>query len=44
MTDYIFDKAKAVVDGNALLGRTRREEEMAGMAVYLSSRAGAYSH
>jgi len=44
MTDYIFGNAKDVVNANALLGRAGQEEEMAGIAVYLSSRAGAYTH
>jgi len=33
-----------VFEKNSLLGRIGRPQEMAGIAVYLSSRAGAYTH
>lgn len=44
MTDYIFENYQETVNTNALLGRVGQDEEMAGIAVYLSSRAGAYTH
>ena len=44
MTDYVFDNFKDNIESNALLGRVGKDEEMAGIAVYLCSRAGAYTH
>jgi NAD(P)-dependent dehydrogenase (short-subunit alcohol dehydrogenase family) len=44
MTDYLFDSLQENLEANSLLGRVGREEEMAGIAVYLCSRAGAFTH
>ncbi|QFU77879.1 SDR family oxidoreductase [Halioglobus maricola] len=43
MTEHIFGQQLKEVEGNALLGRVGRAEEMAGIAIYLCSRAGAYT-
>jgi len=44
MSDHVFDNYGDDIIGNSLLKRTGRAEEMAGVAVYLCSRAGAYTH
>ena len=44
MTDYVFDQFGEGIRSNSLLGRTGEDEEMAGIAIYLCSRAGAYTH
>lgn len=44
MTDHVFEHRRDEIEGNSLLGRVGRAEEMAGIAVYLSGRAGAYTH
>lgn len=44
MTDYLFDVRLREIEQNALLGRVGKDEEMAGIAIYLCSRAGAYTH
>lgn len=46
MTKHLFagDETGPQIASNSLLGRTGRAEEMAGVAVYLSGRAGAYTH
>ena len=44
MTDHVFEKSLQAVEENCLLGRAGSAEEMAGIAVYLSARAGAYTH
>jgi NAD(P)-dependent dehydrogenase (short-subunit alcohol dehydrogenase family) len=43
MTEHVFEHYGDDVMRNCLLGRAGRDEEMAGIAVYLSSRAGAYT-
>jgi NAD(P)-dependent dehydrogenase (short-subunit alcohol dehydrogenase family) len=43
LTEHIIREQLHEVEENALLGRVGRAEEMAGIAVYLSSRAGAYT-
>ena len=44
MTDHVFATHRAKIEQNSLLKRVGKAEEMAGIAVYLSSRAGAYTH
>lgn len=44
MTDHAFENSLHKIEENCLLGRAGREEEMAGAAVYLASRAGAYTN
>ena len=44
MTDHVFEVRRREIEGNSLLGRVGTDEEMAGIAIYLSSRAGAYTH
>ncbi len=44
MTDNLFEKRLADIEKNSLLGRVGKSEEMAGIAIYLCSRAGAYTH
>ncbi len=44
MTDHVFEQSLQTIEENCLLGRVGTAEEMAGIAVYLSSRAGAYTH
>lgn len=44
MTDQVFEKRLAQIEHNSLLGRAGKDEEMAGIAIYLCSRAGAYTH
>ncbi|NQU64795.1 MAG: SDR family oxidoreductase [SAR324 cluster bacterium] len=44
MTDFVFDKYKQDIEENCPLKRVGQEEEMAGVAIYLSSRAGAYTN
>jgi NAD(P)-dependent dehydrogenase (short-subunit alcohol dehydrogenase family) len=43
LTEHIIREQLHEVEENALLGRVGREQEMAGIVVYLSSRAGAYT-
>jgi NAD(P)-dependent dehydrogenase (short-subunit alcohol dehydrogenase family) len=44
MTDQLFTHHLADIEHNSLLGRAGQDEEMAGIAIYLSARAGAYTH
>lgn len=44
MADLVIQDHRADIESNSLLKRLGREEEMAGIAVYLCSRAGAYTH
>ena len=44
MTDHVFENAREEVEHNCLLRRVGEPAEMAGIAVYLSARAGAYTH
>jgi len=43
MTDHVFEHRLAEIEQNSLLGRVGKDEEMAGIAIYLCSRAGAYT-
>jgi NAD(P)-dependent dehydrogenase (short-subunit alcohol dehydrogenase family) len=43
MTDHVFEHCRTEIEHNSLLGRVGKEEEMAGIAIYLCSRAGAYT-
>ncbi len=44
MTDQVFVERLADIEHNSLLGRVGQAEEMAGIAIYLCARAGAYTH
>ena len=44
MTDQLIEHRLAEIEQNSLLGRVGKDEEMAGSAIYLCSRAGAYTH
>jgi len=44
MTEKIFDNFGDKLESNSLLGRVGEPEDIAGLAIYLSSRAGAYVH
>lgn len=44
MTDHVFEEHRGGIEKNCLLGRAGKAEEMAGIAVYLCGRAGAYTH
>lgn len=44
MTSYLFDNYSAQMKSNSLLNRVGKMEEMAGIAIYLCSQAGAYTH
>jgi NAD(P)-dependent dehydrogenase (short-subunit alcohol dehydrogenase family) len=44
MTAKIFELYGDKLESNSLLGRVGEPEDIAGLAVYLSSRAGAYVH
>jgi NAD(P)-dependent dehydrogenase (short-subunit alcohol dehydrogenase family) len=44
MTDKVFEDRLTEIEHNSLLGRVGKDEEMAGIAIYLCSRAGAYTH
>jgi NAD(P)-dependent dehydrogenase (short-subunit alcohol dehydrogenase family) len=44
MTDYIFEHYFEDIEADCPLGRIGQAEEMAGIAVYLASRAGNYTN
>jgi NAD(P)-dependent dehydrogenase (short-subunit alcohol dehydrogenase family) len=44
MSDHVFEQRRQEIEGNSLLGRVGKAQEMAGIAVYLCGRAGAYTH
>jgi len=44
MTDFVFDNYQKDIEENCPLKRVGQTEEMAGIAIYLSSRAGAYTN
>lgn len=44
MTDQVFALRRKEIEANSLLKRAGKDEEMAGIAIYLCSRAGAYTH
>jgi NAD(P)-dependent dehydrogenase (short-subunit alcohol dehydrogenase family) len=44
MTDFVFDNYQKDIEENCPLKRVGQAEEMAGVAIYLSSRAGAYTN
>jgi NAD(P)-dependent dehydrogenase (short-subunit alcohol dehydrogenase family) len=44
MSDRVFEQHRKEIEGNSLLGRVGQAAEMAGVALYLSGRAGAYTH
>ncbi|MEH6570782.1 MAG: SDR family NAD(P)-dependent oxidoreductase [Halioglobus sp.] len=44
MADAVINERREDIENNSLLKRLGREEEMAGIAIYLCSRAGAYTH
>lgn len=44
MSDHVFEHFGDDIKTNSLLKRTGRSEEIAGTAVYLCSRGGAYTH
>lgn len=44
MADQVIETRRKAIESNSLLKRLGRDEEMAGIAIYLCSRAGAYTH
>ncbi len=44
MTDQLLNNEREKIEANSLLKRVGSDEEMAGIAVYLCSRAGAFTH
>ena len=44
MTEYVLGNFKASIENNSPLKRIGKPEEMAGLAIYLASRAGAYTN
>jgi NAD(P)-dependent dehydrogenase (short-subunit alcohol dehydrogenase family) len=44
MTDQVIEQRGREIAQNSLLKRVGKDEEMAGIAIYLCSRAGAYTH
>jgi NAD(P)-dependent dehydrogenase (short-subunit alcohol dehydrogenase family) len=44
MTEFVFDKYQGDIEENSLMKRVGKPEEMAAIAVYLSSKGGAYTN
>lgn len=44
LAEAVIEERRPDIESNSLLRRMGRDEEMAGIAIYLSSRAGAYTH
>tara|TARA_B110000503_G_C7031118_1_gene364042 strand:+ start:107 stop:922 length:816 start_codon:yes stop_codon:yes gene_type:complete len=44
ISEHTFKNFRQDIEDNSLLKRVGKDEEMAGIAVYLCSRAGAYTH
>jgi NAD(P)-dependent dehydrogenase (short-subunit alcohol dehydrogenase family) len=44
MTEYLLDNRRDQIERNSPLKRIGKPEEMAGLAIYLASRAGAYTN
>ena len=44
MTDRIFEQFGDKIASNSRLGRVGEAQDIAGLAIFLSSRAGAYVH
>ena len=44
ISEHTFKNFRQDIEDNSLLKRLGKDEEMAGIAVYLCSRAGAYTH
>ncbi len=44
MSAHLIDERTEGIRKNALIGRVGEEDDMAGIAIYLASRAGAYTH
>jgi NAD(P)-dependent dehydrogenase (short-subunit alcohol dehydrogenase family) len=44
MSDHVFEHRRHEIEGNSLLGRVGKAQEMAGIAVYLCGRSGGYTH
>ena len=44
MTKFVFENYKKDIENNSPLTRIGKPEEMAGLAIYLASRAGAYTN
>jgi len=44
MSDHVFDSFGDAIIHNSLIKRTGEAEQMAGIAIYLCSRAGSYTH
>lgn len=44
MAGVVIEERREDIEANSLLGRLGEPEEMAGVAIYLCSRAGAYTH
>jgi len=44
ISEHTFKNFRQDIEDNSLLNRPGKDEEMAGLAIYLCSRAGAYTH